>query len=278
MLELLIVFEQQYTPFPQSQSLYPAWADSESRVQGQQALSYGPPADQPQNPSVYDQARYGVFPTPAVAYTESRQGGPIPDPRVSLGRSASYVARQLQTQPQPQRRPSFQQVQQTQQPQLQTSYVQPYPPQNNSRASFSLQTPLQQAEAPLEPEQTPSLGQPQNQQPHQDPMQWHPLLQHAQQHTLVQSQSQLQHTHAQALFYAQPQTLSVAQQQPRSRTQSLYSFTHTPSHAQPQPQLQANAQTQQALTSPPFVFNPTATYPRQNVQVWAQFYKATTVL
>ncbi|KAI9464810.1 hypothetical protein F5148DRAFT_1209321 [Russula earlei] len=246
-------YDQQRPAFLQPQSSFP---QPESRLQGQQALSYGRPVDQPQAyayPGVYDQAGYGVYTSPSTAYSQSRQGGPIPDPRVNLARSSSYGARQLQGQ-----LPS--QAQQAPQSQPQTAYVQPYPAQDSSRASYYPQSQLQQAEAPL---QTQSSGQP-------------PALQQPP----VQSQPQLHQTPSQLSVQSLPETQSgVPQQQPQVHTQTPHqpAETHGDVQSQPQPHPQSQPQQQQAqqqrtLAGPPFVYDPTLTYPDQNVQAWAQYY------
>jgi signal transducing adaptor molecule len=255
-LELLLVYEQQHrTPFPQPRSSYPR---AESRAQGQQVPGYGQPADQPQpygwNPSAYDQPGYSVFPGPAPAYAQQRQGGPVPDPRANLGRSGSYAARP----PQPHGQPPSQQVQQTPQPHVQAAYSQPYPPQD-SAPSYYPQAQPQQAEAPLQPQHTPSPAQSQNQQ----------SLPHAQQQSHIQSQ--LQPTPSQTSLHAHPQTQSVPHKQPQAQTQTAHSSSaDLPTQAQAQ--AQAQPQVQKQMTGPPFVFDANATYPDQNVQAWAQYY------
>jgi signal transducing adaptor molecule len=239
----LAVYEQQRpTPFPQPQSTYPR--------AGQQPPGYGRPADQPQtyawNTSGYDQAGYGMYPNAPAAYTQPRQGGPTADPRANLGRSASYAAGQPQTQAQP---PS-QQAQQAPQPHPQTAYVQPYPAQDNSRAPYY----PQQAEGQPQPEQAQSPGQPpQAQQPPQVQLQSHPQSQPTQQQPQVSIQMQ-----------PQAQAQSVMQQQHQAPAQTGQSPVEA--HAQPEPQKR------QSLAGPPFMYDPTATYPDQNVQAWAQYY------
>lgn len=249
-------YEQQRPPFPQPQSAYPR---PESRVPGQQAPGYGRPADQPQayawNTGVYDQTGYGVFPDATAAYTQPR-----PDPRTNLGRSASYAAGQFQSQPRPQVQPPSQQAQQAPQPQPQTAYSQPYPAQDNPRASYYPQAPPQRAEAPPQPEQTQTPSQPQIQQQPQVQLQSHPQSQHSPPQPQVQSQ-------VPAPTQPQVQTQNVVQQQHPAQARA----SHSP--VEPQPQAQAQKQQQQtAMTGPPFVFDPNATYPDQNMQAWAQYY------
>jgi signal transducing adaptor molecule len=66
----------------------------------------------------------------------------------------------------------------------------------------------------------------------------------------------------------QAQTQSVPQQQHQAQAQASHSPVETHASVQPQPQVQK----QQTLTATPFVFDPNATYPDQNVQAWAQYY------
>jgi len=63
------------------------------------------------------------------------------------------------------------------------------------------------------------------------------------------------------------------QQQHPAQAQASHSPVETHSSVQQQPQAQAQKQQQQqTMTGPPFVFDPNATYPDQNVQAWAQYY------
>ena len=257
-VETLIVYEQQRPPYPQPQSAYPR---PESRVPGQQGPSFGRPGDQPQayawNTNVYDQTGYGVFPNPTAAYTQPR-----PDPRVNLGRSASYAAGQ----PRPQVHPSSQQAQQAPQLQPQTAYSQPYLGQDNPGAFYPQARP-QQAEAPRQPEQTQTPSQPQTQQqPAQLQSQQQP--QHSPQQHQVQSQ-----VPAQTQPQPQVQTQNVVQQQHPGQAQASHSPVEAHASVQPQPQAGAQKQQQQQQTmTTPFVFDPNTTYPDQNVQAWAQYY------
>ena len=229
--------------------------------------AYTQPQPYAWNPSVYDQAGYGMYPNAVAAYTQPRQGGPIADP---LGRIASYAAGQLQTQPQPQVQPPSPHAQQAPQPQPQTAYAPPYPAQDNPRAAYYPQAQPQQAEATPLPEQTQTPGQPQNQQQPQVQLQSQLQSQHTQQQSQVQSQPQLRPVQTQIYIQTQPQAQiqSVPQQQHQAQAQASHSPVGTHASVQPQSQVQK----QQTLTDPPFVFDPTASYPDQNVQAWAQYY------
>src|SRR6266702_5658008 len=261
-------YEQQRPVYAQPQSTVPR---TESHAQGQQPIGFGRPTDQPQaygwNQSIYDQPGYNPFPPPAAGYPQPQQGGPIPDPR-SLGRSSSYGAPQPQPQSQPQSQHQVQvqsqPVQQAPQPQPQTAYVQPYPAPDNQRASYYHQQPPQQTE-PLSqpgPTQTQSAGQLQGQQQPQVQLQ-------SQLH--AQSQPQLHHVQSQVSIQAQPQTQSVVpQQQPQPQPQTQTQPQTQPPETQVHPHAQEQAQ--QTMTGPPFVYDPNATYPDQNVQAWAQYY------
>ncbi|KAI0255694.1 hypothetical protein BJV78DRAFT_1273273 [Lactifluus subvellereus] len=276
-------YEQQRSPYPQPQSTYPR---ADGGAQGQPELGYGRPADQSRpygwNLRPYDQGGYGPFPMSAAGYPQPRQSGPV------LGRSSSYGA----PQPQPQGQPQPQQTQQVPQPQPQTAYVQPYPAQDNSRASYYAQAQPRQTEPPAQPAQAQSPGQTQTQQqpelqaqvqpqlqqqhaqqqPHVQPQ---PQLNHAQSQLSIQSQPQLHHAQSQLSIQAQPQAQVAVQQQPQPQPQPQTETQHPSTQADPQAQVQPQpqqAQNQQTMTGPPFVFDPTATYPDQNVQAWAQYY------
>ncbi|KAH9000142.1 hypothetical protein EDB92DRAFT_1983198 [Lactarius akahatsu] len=264
-------YEQQRPVYAQPQSAVPR---TESRAQGQQPLGFGRPIDQPQygwNQSIYDQPSYNTFSTPAAGYPQPQQSGPIPDPRVGLGRNSSYGAPrpqpQPQSQPQHQVQVQSQPVQQAPQPQLQTPYVQPYPAPDSQKPYYQQQSP-QQPE-PLSrpgPTQTQSAGQLQGQQ--QPQVQLQPQL-------LAQSQPQLHHAQSQVSTQTQPQpqTQNVVpqQQQPQLQPQAQTQPEIQPSETHAHPHAQAQTQ-QQTMTGPPFVFDPNATYPDENVQAWAQYY------
>ncbi|KAI9464473.1 hypothetical protein BJY52DRAFT_1249298 [Lactarius psammicola] len=267
-------YEQQRPIYAQPHSTIPR---TESRTQEQQPLGFGRPTDQPQpygwNQNIYDQPGYNTYPTPAAGYPQPQQSGPIPDPRVSLGRNSSYGAPQPQPQPQPQSQPQHQvqtpsqPVQQAPHLQPQAAYVQPYPAQDNQNTSYYQQQPSQQTEPlsqpALGPTQTQSAGQLQGQQ--QPQVQLQPQL-HA------QSQPQLHHAQSQVSIQVQPQTQSVVpQQQPQPQPQTQTQPQTQPPETQAHPHVQEQAQ-QQTMTGPPFVFDPNATYPDQNVQAWAQYY------
>jgi signal transducing adaptor molecule len=294
-------YEQQRPIYVQPQSTVPR---TESHAQGQQPLGFGRPTDQPQaygwNQSMYDQPGYNAFPTPGAVYPRPQQSSPIPDPRVGLARHSSYGAPQPhpQSQPQPQQlqiQTQSQPVQQAPQPQPQTAYVQPYPSPENQRASYYPQQPPQQTEPHSQPattypssdnqrasyyhqqppQQTESLsqpaiqstGQPQGQQQPQVQLQpqihaqFEPQLQHAQSRMSIQPQPQPQSMVPQQQQQPQPQPQPQTQTQPQTQ----------PPETQAHPHAQAQTQ-QQTMTGPPFVFDPTAVYPDQNVQAWAHYY------
>jgi signal transducing adaptor molecule len=267
-------YEQQRPAYAQPQSTIPR---TESRAQGQQPLGFGRPTDQPQgygwNPNLYDQPGYNAFPAPGAAgYPQPQQGGPIPDPHVGLGRSSSYAAAQPQVQPQPQPQPQqvqtpSQPVQQAPQPQPQTAYVQPYPAPDNQMNSYyhQQQVPQQQTEPLSRPTpaqtQTQPAGQPQGQQQPHLHTQFEPQLHHAQSQLSIQTQPQTQQSVVPQQQHQQPQT------QPQLQTQTQ------PPETQVHPQVQAQTQQQATtMTGPPFVYDPAATYPDENVQAWAQYY------
>ena len=129
----LIVHEQQRPPSPQP---HPR---REPRVSRQQAPGYDQPPNRAppnaRNVGVHDQTGHGVSDATAT-YAQPR-----PYRRVSLAQSASYAAKQFQSQPQPPVQPSLQQAQQV------SLLSQPYPEPDNSRAPYPQAQP-QQAEAP----------------------------------------------------------------------------------------------------------------------------------
>ncbi|KAN0137027.1 hypothetical protein V8E53_005024 [Lactarius tabidus] len=263
-------YEQQRPAYAQPQSTIPR---AESRAQGQQPLGFGLPTDQPQgygwNPSLYDQPGYNAFPAPAAGYPQPQQGSPIPNPHVSLGRSSSYAAAQPQVQPQPQQvQTPSQPAQQAAQPQPQSAYVQPYPAQDNQMNAYyhQQQVPQQQTEPLSRP--APAQTQPTGQGQHQGQQQ--PQVQHQHQPQLhTQFEPQLHHAQSQLSIQTQPQTQqSVVPQQQQQQPQPQ-SQTQTP-ETQVHPQAQTQQQT--TMTGPPFVFDPAATYPDENVQAWAQYY------
>ena len=61
---------------------------------------------------------------------------------------------------------------------------------------------------------------------------------------------------------SQAQTNSVPKKKHQAQAQTLHSPVETHASLQPQPRVQK----QETLTGPPFVFDPNATYPDQNVQ------------
>ncbi|KAF8267789.1 hypothetical protein EI94DRAFT_1661731 [Lactarius quietus] len=268
-------YEQQRPVYAQPPSTIPR---TESRAQGQQPIGFGRPTDQPQgygwNPSLYDQQGYNAFPTHPAGYPQPQQSGPMPDPHASLGRNSSYGPPQPQMQPQPQAQPQVQTpsqpAQQAPQPQPQTAYVQPYPAPDNQMAPYYHQQPPQQSEnlSRPGPTQTQSTGQqPQGQQ--QPQVQVQPQL-----HS--QFEPQLPHGQSRASIQAQPQTQGAVPQQqqpqPQPQPQPQTQTQTQPPETQAHPQAQAQTQQQTTMTGPPFVFDPAATYPDQNVQAWAQYY------
>lgn len=89
--------------------------------------------------------------------------------------------------------------------------------------------------------------------PVQSPMQQQPTPQ-AQQMTPAPIQPQAQ-------ISPEPQAQAQAQPQPQAQTQT-----------QTQPQAQAQAQAQPPQAGPPYVYDPNATYPDPNAQLWAGYY------
>ncbi|KAI0272382.1 hypothetical protein BC834DRAFT_1038490 [Gloeopeniophorella convolvens] len=201
----------------------------------QQRNAYGQP--QPGFPRAESRAQGQQQQPQAVA----QQGGPAPDLRAGVGRQPSYGA------PQPQGQPQAQQAAPAPQPQPQTAYVQPYPAQDDRAPWYPQQQQQQQAEPAVQPVQAQPQVQPQHQQQSQ-----------------VQPQPQSQHQ----------QSLEQHAPDPRAGVGRQPSYGAPQLQGQPQPQQPSptEAHPQQQQAGPPFVFDPAATYPDQNVQAWAQYY------
>jgi len=237
-----------------------------------------PPSEAHGTPTPY--TPYGPGPQPyapapgvAVAFGAPEGQGPYPQqpPHEAQG-YPQQLAQPPQQQPAQQQQPPHgafpQQIQQTSpQPELQ--------PQQQP-GQLHIQT---QAQPQTQPQVQPQI------QPHaQTP------FQAAQAQVQTQLQQQFQHTQPQAnpQQQAHPQPQQTAQQQPIQQQQPAHqeAVQQTPvqTHPQqqlpqyeqisPQPQAQAQPHSQQPQVEagPPFVFDPTATYPDPNVQAWAQYY------
>ena len=155
---------------------------------------------------------------------------------------------QHQTQPRGPRplHPS-QQAQQAPQPQPQTAYVQPYPAQDNSSASYypnRRRWCLRLNKLKLQPSSGPRSRAPFAARPISD---------------LYSNTTSTTDT---------PQTQSVLQQQHQTQAQ----MSHSPVETHASVQSQTQVQKQQTLTGPPFVIDSTATYQDQNAQAWTQYY------
>ena len=157
---------------------------------------------------------------------------------------------QHQTQPRgprPQIQHPSQQAQQAPQPQPQTAYVQPYPAQDNSSASYypnRRRWCLRLNKLKLQPSSGPRSRAPFAARPISD---------------LYSNTTSTTDT---------PQTQSVLQQQHQTQAQ----MSHSPVETHASVQSQTQVQKQQTLTGPPFVIDSTATYQDQNAQAWTQYY------
>jgi hypothetical protein len=146
--------------------------------------------------------------------------------------------------------------------------VQPYPAQDNQMNSYyhQQQVPQQQTEPLSRP--APAQTQPTGQGQHQGQQQ--PQVQHQHQPQLhTQFEPQLHHAQSQLSIQTQPQTQQGVVPQQQQQQPQPQSQTQTP-ETQVHPQAQTQQQT--TMTGPPFVFDPAATYPDENVQAWAQYY------
>ncbi|KAH9004545.1 hypothetical protein EDB86DRAFT_2883929 [Lactarius hatsudake] len=228
-----------------------------AQPQSAQPLGFGRPIDQPQygwNQSIYDQPSYNatrVSTWDAILHMElhSRSRSPNHSPNIRYKLSHSQYNRPRNRSP---RRHTFNHIQHQTARSRTISNSLPRQPEPLSRPGLA-QT--QSAGGLLQGQQQPQV-------------QVQPQL-------LAQSQPQLHHAQSQVSIQPQPQpqTQSVIpqQQQPQLQPQTQTQSEIQPSETHAHPHAQAQTQ-QQTMTGPPFVFDPNATYPDENVQAWAQYY------